>query len=262
MKIRNFFKRWKKTKITVIILLFLFIASLIVPSIIIQSIVPEVASDMLDTKVEIGSASLNIYAGSIRIKNLEIYNPEGYASPDALSIKEFYANIAVWSLFSKKIVIEDVLIDGMHASLEFKNAMRDNNLNTLIKSVKKEEKEAIEDKAEKSNTTPDEVKKNSKKFVIRKFIFKNSSFLLQTVDIPLPYIELTDVGNDKSITEVSSVFLGTITKVIVEGSKNIANSVKGSLDNISKSVNDTLQQTTNETKDASKDLINNFKKLF
>lgn len=107
-------------------LLALIVLAIIFINPIVKNIVPPVASKILKVQVEIDNFDLKLFSGSVTIGGVRIHNPKGYDTPYAFELGKFYVKVDVASVFSDKIIIEDITIEQMNASLEFR--MRSKNL--------------------------------------------------------------------------------------------------------------------------------------
>ena len=239
--------KWKKRTIKWgSIAVVIFLCLLFIPGIIVQHIVPPIASEILKVKVEIGSAFINIFDGAVRIKNMKIHNPEGYTAPYAFELGHFYIDLKMFTLASSKIEIADIIIEDMHATLEMK--LNTNNLEDISKSLKKAE----EDKTAKEMTEKDTDKsdKEPPKMVIRHFKIAESDFTMLKVPWPIPSMELTDVGDGRPITEFAEVVYDAILNCVTEAAKTVGTGVE----NIGKSINDAAKSTGKAVNEAGKAL--------
>ena len=142
-------KKWRKTKIVLSCLLVFFailIAALIIcPGKIVEKSLPVVASKLLDTKVEVQSVNINVFAGSVRINELKIHNYKEYSTPYALELGHMFIDVSLTSLFTEKIEIEDVTIERFSSSIEFRNFMKNNNLSDIASKLQSGEEKLIPD---------------------------------------------------------------------------------------------------------------------
>lgn len=270
-------KKWRKTKIVLTclgIFFAIFIAALIIcPGMIVEKSLPVIAGTLLDTKVEVQSVNINVFAGSVRIKELKIHNYKEYSTPYALELGHMFIDVSLTSLLTNKIEIEDVTIERFSSSLEFRNFMKNNNLGDIAAKLQKGEDKAVEKKAEKKKETPAEVKKSEKKMVIRKLRFADSKIIFQQVPILFPDVELTDVGDGRPISDFFVVIMDTTVELVLNacssitdvagkgvkklgaGAKQVGKGLNTAFDSGAKAVDDTVK-ATGELVDGLKGIFN------
>lgn len=248
------------------IILIIVLVLLFLPGIIVSYIVPPVASQLLKTKVEIGSAFINVFDGAVRIRNMKVHNPEGYDSPYAFELKHFYVDVKMLTLASPKIEIADIIIEDMHATLEMKWGT--NNLEQISSALKK----PVDPKAEKKTGNEEEKKssepaKEPPKMVIRHFKISQSDFTMLKVPWPIPSVELTDIGDGRPITDFAVVVYDAVVEAVITASKNVAkgagNIGKGigkAATSIGESTKEAGEALNKAADDVSKSLKNIFKK--
>lgn len=271
---KNTPKRKKRIIIWCSILAAIILILLFLPGIIVKHIVPPVATKLLKVKVEVDSAFINIFDGAVRIKGMRIHNPEGYSDPLAFNLGHFYVDVEMMTLAKPKIVIKDIIIEDMHATLEMKWGT--NNLADISKALQKpDDGKKDEKKAEKTpeKAPEDKPAAEPKKMVIRKFVLRDCDFTMLRVPWPIPSVELTDVGDGRPLSDFVMVVYDAIVNAVLEASKAIGNAAgnvgKGigkAADSISKStqeasaaIGDTVKSTGKALEDAGKSLKNIFK---
>lgn len=235
--------------IAVILLVLLFL-----PGLIVTYVVPPIASQLLKVKVEFGSCFINIFDGSVRVRNLKVHNPQGYDSPNAFELGHFFVDVKMLSLTSPKIEIADIIIEDMHATLEMK--LNTNNLQDISNNLPKAEKKAEEKPVEEEN------KKESPKMVIRHFKLAKSDFTMLKVPWPIPSVELNDVGDGKPVTEIVPVIYNTILDIVLQASKTVADGVVTVGKGITKGAADTGEAVIKGTGKVLDDAGKSIKKIF
>lgn len=210
--------------ITGLVILFLSLGSIV--KIGIETVLPKITG----TSVSIKSFSLNPLTGKLYIKDLAVGNPEGYDSPYAFQLSKLNVAVSVSSLFSDKIIIREILVDGVKVAYETKFSESNigkikKNVDSFVKKGKGEE-ESSEKKAE-------DKEKPAKKFQINELKFTNGEVtviakILNTgagTTLPLPDIRLTDIGKDSekgsSLPEVAEHIYNALYEAILEAVKSI-----------------------------------------
>jgi hypothetical protein len=197
---------------------------------IIKGAVNHVLPTITGTPSSMDSCYLNLLTGTLSIKNFVIGNPEGYETPHAFKLGEVYVDIALTSLMSDKIVIQDITVDNMEVSFEAK--LTETNIGVIKDNIDKLSKE--EDKAEgkpdkdEGSTEPEEDSGGGKKLQIDNFMFINSKVHMHAgvgTSMPLPEIKITGIGSDSeggaSVTDVSEEVYKELYMAILKAVGNI-----------------------------------------
>lgn len=250
----NWSKRKKRWSMAGCIVVFIFLLLLFLPGLIVSHIVPPVASELLKVKVEIGPCFINIFDGSVRVRNVKIHNPEGYDAPYAFELGHFYVDVKMLTLASDKIEIADIIIDDMHATLEMK--LTTNNLQDISNNLPK----PAEDKAEKEPEKEDEPaeeepEKETPKMVIRHFKISNSDFTMLKIPWPIPSLELTDVGDGRPISDFVVVVYDAVMDAVIQASKAVSDGVVSVGKDIGDAAKDAGDAVVEGTKDAIKNIF-------
>lgn len=145
--------------------------------------------------------------GKIHIKGLIIGNPEGFHTPSAMELGQFKANIKMGSLFTDTIVINEILIEA--PEITYEKSLRSSNLSTLQDNLapNKTGEPALEEDAKK----PKE-KAADKKVIIEDFQLNDAKVHVtitalggKKMTLPLPDIQMTDIGKDTGGTDIQEV---------------------------------------------------------
>ena len=230
--------------VTAGIMILLFVLLSVVLGLIIKTTVNNVMPMITGTPVSMGSCYLNPITGTLSIKDFTIGNPEGYATPNAFKLNEVYVDLAVTSLLSDKIIIEDILVDDMEVCFETK--MTETNVGRIMDNINKltakdEEVEKTqspenqpEDTEVNEETTETPAEQSSKGIEIDHFKFVNSKLIIHAgggVDVPLPNIEINDLGKDSekgadAVEITDKVFTALYHSIIEAAEKSGMENVK------------------------------------
>ena len=242
-------KSKKKIILTVIGCIFavILLALIFIPGTVVKHVVPPIASQLLKVKVEIGSCFINIFDGAVHIKNMKVHNPAGYDAPYAFELGNFYVDVKMLTLASPKIEISDIVIEDMHATFEMK--LGTNNLQDISNNLPKPAENAKKKKKNKET-------KESPQMVIRHFKIAKSDFTMLKVPWPIPSVELTDVGDGKTITEFVAVVYDAVFEAVIKASKTVSDGVitvgKGVGKSAESATKAVLEGTNNVVKSADK----------
>jgi hypothetical protein len=164
---------------------------------IIKTTVAAVGPKLIGAPVSIETVRLSLLSGSVRVRGLAVGNPQGFNTPSAIEIKDFRLRLQPRSVFSDRVIVEEVLIDGSEITYEMGMP---SNIGRILENV-----EAASGPAEKPTT--EELKKTEKparKVQINHLLITNARIHLgskltggHAAPIPLPTIELKDIGKEK-----------------------------------------------------------------
>lgn len=200
--------------------------ALICRDVIVKQAVTRVGSMVTGTKVELDAFSSSLFGGSAEITGFRVGNPEGYQNPEAFRVEKVVVRLNPGSIFSSKIEIFEVSVSGMRVDFEMR-LDGSSNLTDIQKNV--EQFAGTGDAEPAEEQTPAEAQEaesaSEKQLVIRLFqvsdsrVSLSSNVLKTTADIPLPPIEMTDVGEGKTMGET---FQELYAQLIVSISKAVA----------------------------------------
>ncbi len=276
--------RWKKVLIyTVLTLVVLIIAAIITLDFTIAAAVRTVGSSAVGTKVSLDSFRLWILGGRAVINKLAVANPPGYNQPAALELNKMVFDLDTGTVFSDKIVVEELTVDGLTMNYDLRldgsSNLKDiqNNLEKFAGSAGEKPAETkpaasqpAETKPAADNTTvspeeqADAAKTASKKVVIKKFTLQNSYFVISSTSlgintrIPLPTLELENVGEGKNLAETLNEIYQEILKVALK----TAADTDSSLSEIGSSLEKGLKDAGKELEKGSKGALDALKNIF
>lgn len=103
----------------------------------IQKALPTV-EEKLGAPVEVGSASVSIFAGSMAVENVAIGNPEGFDEPDLFTLARSVQDIALWPLITKQeLRIQEVTIKESNLTV-VRNKDGVLNIETILANLQKD----------------------------------------------------------------------------------------------------------------------------
>ena len=210
----------------------------------------------LDRKTTIGNLNINYLSGSAEIEDLKIQNKD--FPGHLILLKKASAKLNTSSIFSEKIEIDEILINGVSLSYYFvvNNKMKINdNVKSLQKTLNKE------------SSSPS----SSKKFIIKNLRLDNivisakSEKLNIDKSINFENLEFKNIGNTKDSKDYKTVLKETMNKVmkdmknkVLSGNVgNALNKVKNiDQDKIKEKIKKELFQNKDKVKDKLKKLLN------
>jgi hypothetical protein len=233
----------------VVVLIAVIITMYFSLNLIVASGIKTIGSKATGTKVEIESVNISLFNGTVEIKGFCVANPQSYHSDNAVALDRFYMDFNLKSIFTDKIVINNVIIDYIRVDYELSVAKGISNLQEINNNITKY---FASDK--KNEVAAGEKKKSGKKVVIKYFVIKNgtisvsSALINTTIKVPMSKIEMYDIGaeDNKSagnvIVEVYAKILQSVGSVvsnthgITEASESLGKSVNESLKSLQSSI--------------------------
>ena len=231
----------KIISVLVILILAVYVLVEFVGDSIIKGSLESNITNTLDRKTTIGDLNISYLSGSAEIEDLKIQNKD--FPGHLILLKKASAKLNTSSIFSDKIEIDEILINGVNLSYYFivNNKMKINdNVKSLQKTLNKESSASS----------------SSKKFVIKNLKLNNiiisakSEKLNLDKSINFENLEFKNIGNTKDSKDYKTVLKETINKAM----KDMKNKV------LSGKAANTLEKVKNIDQDKIKEKIK--KELF
>ncbi len=186
--------------------------------------VEKFAPGILGVPVTVENVNIGILRGKVSIKGLVVGNPEKFKSDYLFSLGKLSIKLDLESLSTDTIIVNEIIIKAPKISYEL--ALGSSNIGTLLDNLAKEEddednKEVKEEKPIDPNAPP------AKKVIIEKILLTDGKVSINVAalggrgaTVPLPKIEMTDVGKEKeggaNIVDVVSEVIAAISKSVVQ----------------------------------------------
>ena len=172
------------------------------------------ASKITGTNVSITAVTLNPLEGTVSLRGLDIGNPKGFESKNAIEFGSIYSNVELKSLLTDKIVINEVSLRGANIYYELKG--NQDNIRKLMNNIKSNSSK-ISSGSGSSGSSDSGSKSKPKDFVIKKLNVTDSSLVLAA--------KLFELEEDKTL-EVNDIHLTNVTK---SNSKAVAKQLSNQL---------------------------------
>ena len=132
-------KKIKKVLLTVVIVVFVLgVVAAILAGIFLDQIVKtgieRVAPSITQTSVTLAGVKISVLTGSVGLNGLVVGNPEGYQSPQAISVGKAAVSVTPGSLLADKIVVRSIAIDAPEVTFEG-SPFGENNLKKIMANV-------------------------------------------------------------------------------------------------------------------------------
>jgi len=217
----------------------------------VETIGPQIAK--VDIKLD--SVNLSLLSGSAKIKGLVVGNPEGYKTPDAISVGSTSVSVSPGSLLSDKIVVKSIRVES--PEITFEGGLGGNNLSKILDNVN-----ATVGGSEKPATTEPATKetKAGKKLQVNDLLITGAKVKVSlkgtggfAAPVPIPDIHFTNLGQGpEGITPADLT-----QKVISEVTGSAVKAAAGAVADIGKGA---VEGATKEVEKATKGITDLFKK--
>ena len=209
-------------------------------------------STTLGTDVKIQSLEVKYLGGGAEIEKLEIQNKNFPGK--LLIIDEVFAKLNTSSIFSDKIEIDQIIIDGININYFF----------TLNKSLKFEDNvKPLKENISKGNNSSSS---SSKEFIIKKLDIKNAKISANSEklninqQISLKDMSFENVGNTKDSKDYKTILKDIFNKAVKSVKNKVLSGNTGNaidkLKNIDENkIKEKIKEEINQTKDKVKDKL-------
>ena len=234
-------------------------------------------SQLTGTEVALDGFRLSLRKGEAELKGLRIANPEGYQTPQILSLGSVYVRLDMRSLLKPIIVVEEIRIANPEIAYELKSVAH-NNVSDLLAAVNKNAaaKPAVDQTdATRAGTAKPAVSSGGsaksasssggKKVIINALNITGGKVSLgatfggkgAAASVPLPAVTLKDIGREKGsqgkgIIETASLIL---KKILDTAYDTAVRQGLNSLKDIAGESADTLKGTAENLKNSAKGLL-------
>ena len=213
--------------------------------------VETVGPKIMQVSIKVDAVNLSLLSGSARVKDLVIGNPEGYKTPQAISISSADVGVKPLSVFSDKIVLRSVLIEA--ADITYEGGLGGNNLSKIMNNVNAT---APNGGPAATNTPARAANKPGRKFEVDDLLITGARVHVSLTGIggkeltlPLPDIHLTDLGKDRdgiTTTELTQRVLGAITTAAITTVANATTGIGKGVENWGKDAGKAVGQDVNK----------------
>ena len=246
---------------------------------IVKASVAKYGSQLTGTEVALDGFRLSLRKGEAELKGLRIANPEGYQTPQILSLGSVYVRLDMRSLLKPVIVVEEIRIANPEIAYELKSVAH-NNVSDLLAAVNKNAAAAAKPAADQTDATRAGTAKpavssggsaksasssGGKKVIINALNITGGKVSLgatfggkgAAASVPLPAVTLKASGREKGsqgtrIIETASLIL---KKILDTAYDTAVRQGLNSLKDIAGESADTLKGTAENLKNSAKGLL-------
>ena len=220
---------------------------------IVKNGVETIGSKAMGAEVRLSEVNLSLLSGKGQLKGLFVGNPEGFKSDSAFMLNEVRLALDVKSIFSDRIIIQEVYIDA--PDITYEKGSGGDNIQALMKNIESfagGEAQADQKVEEKKSEEP------GKKIQINSLVVKDGKINMsvtalqgEKLALSLPDIHMKDIGKEKEGTTISKA----LQQVFAMVNKNIITAVAGSVVDIGKGASGTVGKSVGGAVDKLKGLF-------
>jgi len=229
-----------------ILLVILVVVAIVVLALNINTLVKNgvetVGPMVLGVNVELEKSDLSLFSGGGSLTGLTVHNPSGYKTEHLFKLKDISLEVDLASLRGDTIHIQKIVVDAPHVIYE--GTLFHSNIKTLLDGLKGDKT------TDPSGPQQEEKPAKETKLIIDHLLIQNvkmgvSSPLLQgkALTLPLPPIELRDIGKDKGGATPAEIVTEVVTKLYT----SVEPAIRGALGNVGEGLNK-LQENIKDVK--------------
>ena len=205
--------------------------------------------EVTQTPITLDAVELSAFSGSGSISGLVVGNPEGFNTPHSIKLDGFSMKLEPLSLLSDKIVINEIIIEAPEFVLETGIGLQKSNIGKILENI-----EAFTGPSEESEEagSSKSIQIDLLRITDAKVKLSNKLMGGQALMVPLPNIELTDIG-----AEDDGVSMGESLKIVFQA---INQGVVSAAGNTTKVVGDQLKNVGDATQKGVGGLLKGLKK--
>ncbi|OQW96377.1 MAG: hypothetical protein BWK77_05015 [Verrucomicrobia bacterium A1] len=194
--------------ILLVVLVVAFIGATLFLGRVVTMAVNEGGPAMLGVPVSLEKADVSLFRGKIILKGLVVGNPKGFGTKEALKLDDIRVDLSMKSLLSKRIRIHEILIDAPR--ITYDQSLFGSNLAKLQEQLGGTE----ETKKEEASGAKVEITKIL--ITNGRIGYSAPGMGFVAIPIPLPTIELNDVGKESEGASLAQV-IGRVFSAVFQG---------------------------------------------
>lgn len=188
--------------------------------------VETVGPKLTKVDVKLDGVHISFLSGSGKLKGLVIGNPEGYKTPQAISVGTASLVLKPGTLLSDKLVITSINVESPEITFEgsLSGLKLKDNLQQILDNVNGSTSSSNGTNVSVAGVTPKEEKKANKKLEVDDFQITGAKLDAslagtdgKSLTLPLPTIHLTDLG-----TGPDGITVAELTKKVIAAIKDAA----------------------------------------
>lgn len=192
------------------ILLIALVVGYFTASIWIKPVVSKIVPKITQTSASLESADISLFSGRLALKGLKIGNPAGFKDPYVFEVGEISVKFQPKSIFTNKIIVDQVLIKGTQIVAEY-NQKAEMNLLVLNENVQSSLNPGKTNNAAQAQAKAPQktATKAGKSVVIKDLQILDTklrfAMMGRGATLPLPNIQQKNIGEKKKMTWGESI---------------------------------------------------------
>lgn len=192
---------------------------------IVKAAIEKYGSEATNTAVRVSSVKIKLGSGEGSVLGLTVANPSGFSSPSVMTLDNISVRIAVNSITSTPVVIDNILISGPEVFYEMKE---DGTSNVDILKKNLASSGPAKEEHPKKSAKGKETRLRIKKLVFEKgkVHVRVAKLLDKPYIVELPRLELTDIGKQNGATpeEIGRAVISALMEEASKTAKAVAQS--------------------------------------
>jgi hypothetical protein len=240
----------------VIVLVVLVIVAAIVAGLFLGNIIKAgmetVGPKITKVSIRVDAVNLSLLTGAAKIQGLVVGNPEGYKTPQAISVGLVAVGVNPASVLSDKIVVRSIEVRNPEITFEG-NPLGGNNLTKIRDNVNAA---TASSQRPATNQTAQAASTPGKKLEVDDFLITGAKVhvsltgpVAREMTLSLPDIHLTDMGKDASgitASELTRRALDALTSATIKAVANNASDLGKGAANLGKGTEKTATEDVNK----------------
>jgi len=185
-----------------------------------EAFVPQVTK----TPVSVGTIKISALNGSGKVEKFVLGNPDDFKSDYSISFESAELDVAPFSVLGDRILIEKIHVHTPKFNYERK--LLTSNIKQILNNVKAASGRPVDEEAEAAEV--EEIPPSEIKIEIRQLIIEQGSLAVtvggQTVEIPMPRMELNNLGTDEGgipPDEMAFEIISTVFQQVLASAGNV-----------------------------------------
>jgi hypothetical protein len=210
-----------------------------------------VGPKITQVSIKVDAVNLSLLNGSASVKGFVIGNPQGYKTPQAISVGSTAVGVNPLSVFSDKIVVRSVRVEA--PEITFEGGLGGNNLSKIMDNVNATAKNGG---PAATNNTARAGNEPGRKIEVDDFLITGAIVHVSLTGIggremtlTLPDIHLTNLGTNRggiTATDLTRRVLGAITTATIKAVANATTDIGKAAGNLGKDAGKTVDQNVDK----------------
>jgi hypothetical protein len=197
------------------VVIVILVLVLVFPGPILKSAINSYGPGITRTRLQVEAVDASVFSGRASVRNFVLGNPEGFQSPEAISVETVQVDVDESTILQDPLIIDTIRISAPLIHYEIKG--KTDNFRAILENIE-------EASGKGAPQGPEAPKKKKKSVRIKDFYLTDASVVLaagflnrQTKPVRLPDIHLRDIGTTDqgaSAAEVVEIIIARLYAAI------------------------------------------------